>query len=122
MSVEKIISGVPRLFEGEEWFERRVASEIYESDRQVLEAVSQIPEFKSFTDDQKRAAVRFSLVLKDNVMAELMAGPDSILSRRATERQIILALETAKEVGVELTRKIGKVSIGVAEEVFGLKG
>jgi len=110
------------LFEGEEWLEnRRKVGELFEKiDLQVLEAVSQLPEFDSFSDEQKRAVLRLGLVMKDNVMSELLAGPYST-SRRKMEGQTNFALETAKKVGIEFTQDVIKATLATAEEAFGLK-
>ena len=110
------------LFEGEEWLEnRRKVGELFEKiDLQVLEAVSQLPEFDSFSDEQKRAVLRLGLVMKDNVMSELLAGPYST-SRRKMEGQPNFALETAKKVGIEFTQDVIKATLATAEEAFGLK-
>ncbi len=124
MSLERVAEMASRLFEGKKWFEnhRKIGELSERVDLQVLECVSQLDEFDSFNDEQKRVALGLGLALKDNIMGEFIeAGGPDFARHRNIERQISMALELAKKVGIEFVQDITRTVPALVEEALGLR-
>ena len=93
--------------------------------KRFRETLSQIPGFDSLTDEQEERALEFALILKHKLIFESLSG-QSLSGLHSSggsgiEKGTNLALETAKEIGIDLTQKVVEAAVEAAEKTLVLK-
>lgn len=115
MSTSSVEALVNNSFTGQEWFEER--GELDMRDLAMCEAVMSLTEFELLDSEQQEIVMVFTLGLSSDKKQSILA-PFSF-DREGINQRLEMILDTAEILGADLTKRILKTALQVADSMGG---